>query len=366
MGLAGHSFPPPAAARQPHRATPQGPPDPAALPTLRAAGVEGRGGGRRPGVPAGTAAPTPGRRQERPGRGSEMRKGRRGAACLPAPPRPHPGRALAGLPGPGTARGSPGGGPTPPSWAENGPRRYRTGGRGEGRSAMKQLGLVGLLGAALLGVSGAGAGAGALPPILPSFLPFSLPPFLPHSLPSARVPARSRRAFREGARSGRSGPSPAPGGRPTAVSVSVSGPAAEEAPAALPPGAARAVPSPPGPVSPGTHLSPAGARERGRGRGEEERAAGRQGSARGPPCPPWLSLFSRGAGLAGVRSPALRQGGDGARAPAGRDGLRGAPGLRGHGRGPPSPGGCRERPARAPFTSLSAQRRTGVTAGPVP
>ncbi|XP_069634669.1 collagen alpha-1(I) chain-like [Haliaeetus albicilla] len=111
MGLAGDSFPPPAAARQPHRATPQGPPDPAALPTPRAAG--GEGGTRHPRVPAGTAAPPPGRRQERPGRGSGMRRGRRGAACPPAPPTP-PRPGAGGAPRTRRGAGKPRGRPNAP------------------------------------------------------------------------------------------------------------------------------------------------------------------------------------------------------------------------------------------------------------
>lgn len=70
-----------------------------------------------------------------------------------------PGRALRGSPGPVQSRGSPGAAQRP-FLGGNGSVRYRAGGRSSGRSVMKRLGLLGLLGAMLLGVSGAGAEGG--------------------------------------------------------------------------------------------------------------------------------------------------------------------------------------------------------------
>lgn len=139
--LAGASFPPRVAARRSHRPTAEGPP-------ARAAG------GARSRCPAATAVPAPGRWQ------------RARVGTLPAGPRVRAGwRALSrpgveGLPGLGAARGSPGAAQRP-FLGGNGPLRYRAGGRSSGRSVMKRLGLLGLLGAMLLGVSGAGGGQGA-------------------------------------------------------------------------------------------------------------------------------------------------------------------------------------------------------------
>lgn len=96
-------------------------------------------------------------------------------------------------------RGSPGtGGPTPLPGRERteaflGGRRRR-----RGRSAMDRLGLLGLLCAALLGVSGAGMGGG-----------MERERDRGRGGGGSSIPVSvSRRAFREGARSGRSGPSP--------------------------------------------------------------------------------------------------------------------------------------------------------------
>lgn len=303
---AGAAIPPPAAARHPHRATAQGPPAPAAPPRPPGGRVSQQG------WPAASVRPrlgplSPPRARPRSGKS----RGRR--------------RPVAG-------------GPTPPSWAGTGTGVIGRAAPVAGCGDMKRLRLLGLLGAVLLGVSGAGA-----LPFPFSFLPFS---FL-LSLPRDRAAGLSGKGHGPAALACPLGAVPGGGGNSDRAAAPYS-------------------PSQPGPAQP----APPGPWVRG-GRQDGEV------SARGPSAPHRAFTFHPGergaAGSAAQPSPGT-----------------GGTGPRGHGRAPLSPGALQPwaqpgpsagvPPLRdtacvlggcwgagtGPYTSLSALCQTCMTAGTVP